>query len=198
MLNRYLTAATLAAAISIPALAPNLAQAAPERYVIDTEGAHAFIQFRIKHLGYSWLYGRFNEFGGTFTYDQDDPSASQIQVDIKTASLDSNHAERDKHLRGSDFLDVSKYPTATFKSTAYKETGFNKGVLEGQLTLKGVTKPIKIDVERIGNGPDPWGGYRRGFEGRTEFALKDFGIDYNLGPASRTVEMMLTVEGIRQ
>lgn len=198
MRNRSLTALSLAAAIAIPTLAPNLAQASPERYVIDTEGAHAFIQFRIKHLGYSWLYGRFNEFSGTFTYDPDDPSASQIQVDIKMASLDSNHAERDKHLRGSDFLEVSKYPTASFKSTSYKETGFNKGVLEGKLTLKGVTKPIKIDVERIGNGPDPWGGYRRGFEGRTEFALKDFGIDYNLGPASRTVEMMLTVEGIRQ
>jgi polyisoprenoid-binding protein YceI len=198
MRNRYLTAVSLAMAIAIPALTPGQAQATAERYVIDTEGAHAFIQFRIKHLGYSWLYGRFNEFGGTFTYDQDDPGASQIQVDIKTASLDSNHAERDKHLRGSDFLDVTKYPTATFKSTSYKETGFNKGVLEGELTLKGVTKPIKIEVERIGNGPDPWGGYRRGFEGRTEFVLKDFGIDYNLGPASRTVEMMLTVEGIRQ
>ncbi len=198
MRNRYLTAVSLATAIAIPALTPGQAQATAERYVIDTEGAHAFIQFRIKHLGYSWLYGRFNEFGGKFTYDQDDPGTSQIQVDIKTASLDSNHAERDKHLRGSDFLDVTKYPTATFKSTSYKETGFNKGVLEGELTLKGITKPIKIEVERIGNGPDPWGGYRRGFEGRTEFALKDFGIDYNLGPASRTVEMMLTVEGIRQ
>lgn len=198
MRNRSLTALSLAAAIAIPTLTPGLVQAAPERYVIDTEGAHAFIQFRIKHLGYSWLYGRFNEFSGTFTYDPDDHSNSQIQVSIKTASLDSNHAERDKHLRGSDFLDVGKFPTATFKSTSYKETGFNKGVLEGELTLKGVTKPIKIDVERIGNGPDPWGGYRRGFEGRTEFAIKDFGIDYNLGPASRTVEMMLTVEGIRQ
>lgn len=198
MRNRYLTAFSLTAALALPALTPGLAQAAPERYVIDTEGAHAFIQFRIKHLGYSWLYGRFNEFSGTFTYDPDDTSASKIEVDIKTASLDSNHAERDKHLRGSDFLDVTKYPTASFKSTSYKETGFNKGVLEGNLTLKGITKPIKIDVERIGNGPDPWGGYRRGFEGRTEFALKDFGIDYNLGPASRKVEMMLTVEGIRQ
>jgi polyisoprenoid-binding protein YceI len=198
MRNRHLTALSLAAAIVFPALTPGLVQAAAERYVIDTEGAHAFIQFRIKHLGYSWLYGRFNEFGGTFTYDPDDHSNSQVQVNIKMASLDSNHAERDKHLRGSDFLDVGKYPTATFKSSSYKETGFNKGVLEGELTLKGVTKPIKIDVERIGNGPDPWGGYRRGFEGRAEFALKDFGIDYNLGPASRTVEMMLTVEGIRQ
>jgi polyisoprenoid-binding protein YceI len=177
---------------------PGVTLAAPEKYVIDTEGAHAFIQFRVKHLGYSWLYGRFNDFEGTFTYDPEDTSESAIDLTIKTASIDSNHAERDKHLRGEDFLEVDKYPTARFKSTAYKETGLDTSVLEGELTLKGVTKPITIEVERIGHGPDPWGGYRRGFEGRASFALKDFGIDYNLGPASREVEMMLTVEGIRQ
>jgi polyisoprenoid-binding protein YceI len=189
-----LGALTLAAALAVP----GIAAAAPDKYVIDTKGAHAFIQFRIKHLGYSWLYGRFDDFSGTFTYDEEDPSVSKVQVEIKTASLDSNHAERDKHLRGDEFLDVAKYPTATFKSTSYKETGFNKSVLEGELTLKGITKPIKIEVDRIGHGPDPWGGYRRGFEGKTEFALKDFGIDFNLGPASRNVEMILSVEGVRQ
>jgi polyisoprenoid-binding protein YceI len=191
---RTLPALLLAAAIAVP----GLGHAAPERYVIDTEGAHAFIQFRIKHLGYSWLYGRFNDFEGDFTYDPDDASNSGIALTIQTASIDSNHAERDKHLRDADFLDVARFPTATFKSTSYKETGLDKAVLEGELTLKGITKPVTIEVERIGNGPDPWGGYRRGFEGRTRFALKDFGIDYNLGPASREVEMMLTIEGIRQ
>lgn len=194
MKTRIAAIALLSASLSLP----GITAAAPEQYVIDTEGAHAFIQFRIKHLGYSWLYGRFNDFEGTFTYDPDDTSASAIDVTVKTASLDSNHAERDKHLRGEDFLEVDKYPTARFKTTSYKETGLDKSVLEGELTLKGVTKPITIEVERIGHGPDPWGGYRRGFEGRTSFALKDFGIDYNLGPASREVEMMLTVEGIRQ
>ncbi len=174
------------------------AQSAPERYVIDTEGAHAFVQFRIKHLGYSWLYGRFNDFGGTFTYDEDDPSSSQIQVNIKTASIDSNHAERDKHLKGEDFLEVGRYPTASFRSTSYKETGLNKAVMDGKLTLKGVTRPVTIEIQKIGSGPDPWGGYRRGFEGRTRLPLKDFGIDYNLGPASREVEMILSIEGVRQ
>lgn len=198
MHSATLNALALTAAIATAALSPLPAEAAPERYVVDTEGAHAFIQFRIKHLGYSWLYGRFNDFGGSFTYDPNDTSNSSVQVEIKMASLDSNHAERDKHLRGGDFLDVAKYPTATFKSTSYKETGFNKGVLEGKLTLKGITRPIRIDVARIGNGPDPWGAYRRGFEGTTRFALKDFGIDYFLGPASRNVEMTLSVEGIRQ
>lgn len=171
---------------------------AAEQYVIDTKGGHAFIMFRVKHLAYSWLYGRFNDFGGTFTYDEADPSASQIQVEIKTASIDSNHAERDKHLRNPDFLDVSQHPTARFKSTAYKETGFNTSELQGELTLKGITKPISLKVERIGNGPDPWGGYRRGFLAHTSFALKDFGIDFNLGPAAREVEMILSIEGVRQ
>jgi polyisoprenoid-binding protein YceI len=182
----------LAAALSLPGLA------AADNYVIDTEGAHAFVQFRIKHLGYSWLYGRFNEFSGSFTYDEAAPNESKVEVVIETASLDSNHAERDKHLRGPDFLDVDKYPEARFKSTSYKETGFNEAVLKGDLTLHGVTRPVTIAVQKIGSGPDPWGGYRRGFEGSTSITLKDFGIDYNLGPASREVEMTLSVEGIRQ
>jgi polyisoprenoid-binding protein YceI len=172
--------------------------AAEERYLIDTEGAHAFVQFRIKHLGYSWVYGRFNDFRGTFTYNEEDPSMSRVEVVIETASIDSNHAERDKHLRGEDFLDVAEYPEATFKSTSYKETGLNKATLIGELILRGVTKPVTLDVHRIGNGPDPWGGYRRGFEGTTTLKLADFGIVKDLGPAAREVQLTLSVEGIRQ
>jgi polyisoprenoid-binding protein YceI len=184
--------------LAVTAAIPSVATAAVERYVIDTEGGHAFVQFRIKHLAYSWLYGRFDDFSGTFTYDTEDTSNSAVEVTINTASLDSNHAERDKHLRGKDFLDVDRYPQASFRSTAHKETGFNISVLEGELTLKGITKPVRIEVQRIGNGPDPWGGYRRGFQGSTSFALKDFGIDYNLGPAASEVEMILSIEGVRQ
>jgi polyisoprenoid-binding protein YceI len=184
--------------LAVTAAIPSVATAAVERYVIDTEGGHAFVQFRIKHLAYSWLYGRFDDFSGTFTYDTEDTSNSAVEVTINTASLDSNHAERDKHLRGKDFLDVDRYPQASFRSTAHKETGFNTSVLEGELTLKGITKPVRIEVQRIGNGPDPWGGYRRGFQGSTSFALRDFGIDYNLGPAASEVEMILSIEGVRQ
>jgi polyisoprenoid-binding protein YceI len=182
----------LAAALASPAVL------AAEKYVIDTEGAHAFVQFRIKHLGYSWLYGRFNEFGGTFTYDEDNPGASQVEVVINTASIDSNHAERDKHLRDTDFLDVDKYPEARFKSTAYQEAGGDKATLEGDLTLHGITRPVTIDVTKIGSGPDPWGGFRRGFEGTTRIKLADFGITKDLGPASQEVDLTLSVEGIRQ
>lgn len=172
------------------------AQAGAAEYAIDTKGAHAFIQFRIKHLGYSWLLGRFNKFDGGFSYDEKNPGASKINVNIDTASIDSNHAERDKHLRGKDFLDVEKYPTARFESTGFKENGNGTATLTGNLTLRGVTRPLTINVKQIGAGPDPWGGQRRGFEGATQFALKDYGINYELGPASREVEMFLSIEGV--
>lgn len=180
------------------ALPTGFSAQAAETYVIDTKGSHAFVQFRIKHLGYSWLYGRFNTFSGTFTADDDNPGSSNISVEIDTASVDSNHAERDKHLRSADFLDVAKFPKATFVSTGVKSNGDGTGVVMGNLTLKGVTKPIEIAVKEIGKGKDPWGGYRRGLQGSTTFALKDFGIDFNLGPASTHVEMILSIEGIRK
>ena len=179
-------------------LAVLVAPAQAADYDIDTKGAHAFIQFKIKHLGYSWLVGRFNKFNGQFSYDEKNLATSKVEVNIDPASIDSNHAERDKHLRSKDFLDVSKFPTAKFVSTAYQAKANNKGVLQGKLTLHGVTKAISINVKHIGQGPDPWGGYRAGFEGHTTLTLADFGINYNLGPASRTVEMFLSVEGIRR
>lgn len=169
-----------------------------ERYVIDTEKAHAFVQFKISHLGYGWVLGRFNEFEGSFNYDENNPSASTVSVTVNPASVDSNFAERDKHLRGKDFLKVGEFTTATFNSTGYEVTGENTALLKGDLTLRGITKPIVIDVTQIGAGKDPWGGYRRGFEGTTRLTLADFGIQMDLGPASREVELFLSVEGIRQ
>jgi len=166
--------------------------------VIDTEKAHAFIEFKISHLGISFVKGRFNNFSGEFSYDEKDPSASKVSVNIDTSSIDSNYAERDKHLRSADFLDVSKYPTATFTSTSFEELGNSKARLSGNLRLHGVTRPITIDVTEIGAGKDPWGGYRRGFTGSTELTLKDFGIDYNLGPTATQVEIQLSLEGIRK
>ncbi len=167
-------------------------------YVIDTKGAHAFIQFKIKHLGYSWLLGRFNQFDGQFSYDEGDPSSATVSINIDPASIDTNHAERNKHLRSDDFLDVKKFPTAKFVSTAFAEKENGRIEIKGNLTLHGVTKAITIDGEHIGNGKDPWGGYRRGFAGTTTLTLKDFNIKMDLGPASRQVEMFLSIEGIRK
>ena len=191
-MRKQLIGAMLASSMILP----NLAQAAD--YIVDKAGTHAFIQFKIKHLGYSWLLGRFNDFEGTFNYDKEQPEASQISIVIQTASIDSNHAERDKHLRGDDFLEVDRYPEATFTSTQYEVTDDNNGVLTGEFSLHGVTKTISFPVEKIGEGPDPWGGYRAGFSGTTSLKLADYGIDYNLGPASTHVDLELHIEGIRQ
>lgn len=167
-------------------------------YVVDTKGAHAFVQFRVMHLGYSWLYGRFDEFSGDFSYDPEAPDKSEIRVMIDTTSVDSNHAERDKHLRGEKFLDVAKFPEAKFVSTRVEVDDENNATVFGNLTLKDVTKEVALDVERVGMGEDPWGGYRVGFEGRTKFRMKDFNILRDLGPMSQDVEMILSIEGIRK
>ena len=184
---------TIASSILALGLSMAAFSASAAEYIIDKKGMHAFVQFRVQHLGYSWLYGRFNDFDGKFTYDQDMVEDSKIEVTINNASVDSNHAERDNHLRSDDFLHVDKFPEAKFVSTS-----FDGKTLKGDLTLLGVTKPVDIAVEKIGEGKDPWGGYRVGFEGTTKFAMADFGIKKNLGPKSKDVEMILSLEGIRQ
>lgn len=167
-------------------------------YQFDKKGAHQFVMFKISHLGYSWLYGRFNDFNGTFTVDANNPENSKVEATIQTASVDSNHAERDKHLRSDDFLDVDKYPTATFKSTSIEQTGDDTAKITGDFTLHGVTKPVTLDAKMIGYGDDPWGGYRMGLEASTSLKLADFGITKDLGPASETVEIIISVEGIKK
>jgi len=173
------------------------AQVSADEYVIDKKGMHASIQFKISHLGYSWLWGRFNDFEGKFQYDKNNPNASSIKVKINTRSVDSNHAERDKHLRDSKFLDVKKYPQANYVSTSYKENADGSATLKGNFTLHGITHPLTIDVKKIGEGKDPWGGYRIGFEGTTRIALADYGITKNLGPASTELDLILAIEGVR-
>lgn len=167
-------------------------------YVIDTEKAHAFIDFRIQHLGFSWMSGRFDDFSGQFSYDPEQPESAQVEVKIDVASVDTNFAERDKHLRGK-FLETDKYPEATFKSTSFKQEADGSLVMTGDFTLHGVTKQLVIPVEKVGEGQDPWGGYRAGFVGKTEFKIADFGIDVSmLGPSAQTVYLTLSIEGVRQ
>lgn len=171
-----------------------------EDYAIDIKGQHAFIEFKIKHLGYSWLLGSFRTFDGNFTYDAEHPEKNSVKVSIDVASLDTNHAERNKHLRSADFFDVEQFPTATFTSTSYESTGADTGILHGTLTLRGVHKDLAIEVSQIGTGPDPWGGYRRGFEGHTTLHLSDYHMKKGgmLGPLAENVEVFLSIEGVRQ
>ena len=189
---KALLVASLSLLISLPSMAAD--------YKIDVPGMHAYVGFKIKHLGYSWLVGRFNQFDGSFSYDAAEPENSSIKVNIDLSSVDTNHAERDKHLRGKGFFDVEKYPEARFVSTAYHPTSDHEGIMEGKLTLRGVTQDGRIKVSKIGEGADPWGGYRIGFEGSAELALSSLNMKHapKLGPASETVELFLAIEGIRQ
>ncbi len=173
---------------------PTAAQAAD--YKIDP--AHSFIQFRVSHLGIAWVFGRFNTLEGNFTYDPAaGPSAQKISVTIDPSSVDTNHAERDKDLRSSNYLEVESFPTITFVSTGFSGDA-EGGTLTGDLTLHGVTKSISFPVKLIAEGNDPWGGYRAGFEGRYTLVRKDFGMEKDLGPKARSFELELSVEGIRQ
>ena len=190
MLKKTFAALTLGAALFA-------GQAMAADYVIDKEGQHAFVNFKISHLGYSYIYGTFKDFDGSFSFDEKNPESSKIKVTLKTASVDTNHAERDKHIKSGDFLNVSKNPTATFESTAVKSTGQGTADVTGNLTLNGVTKPVVIKAKFVGQGDDPWGGYRAGFEGSTTIKLKDFAIQKDLGPASQEAELIISFEGVR-
>lgn len=187
--SRLLAAACLALTLGV---APAWSA---EKYRIDP--THSFVEFSIAHLGYSLLQGRFNTISGNFTHDADKPENSAITVDVVTTSIDSNHAERDKHLRSKDFLDVEQFPKATFVSSKFTEKD-GKGTLEGNLTLHGVTKAVTIPVAFIGAGKDPWGGYRRGYTGQLRIKRADYGLSYNLGPAAEEMELGLFIEGIRE
>ena len=188
----------LASAVSMALVGGAHADEHGGTYAFDNKDSHQFITFKISHLGYSWLYGRFNEFDGQFVYDAENPENSSVSVTIDTASVDSNHGERDNHLRSDDFLHVGEYPEATFQSKKVILDGEGEADIVGDLTLRGVTREITLDAEMVGHGEDPWGGYRMGFEAETELRLKDFGIPMDLGPASETVELEISVEGIRQ
>ncbi|MGL6261808.1 YceI family protein [Vibrio sp. WXL210] len=189
-MNKLGIIAGLAAALALP-----MAVSAAD-YVIDTKGAHASVNFKVSHLGYSFIKGRFNSFEGDFSYDPEDVGASKVNVVVDTRSLDSNHAERDKHIRSGDFIDASKYSSATFTSTSVTDKGDGMLDISGDLTLHGVTKPIVINAEFIGAGTDPWGGERAGFLGTTRLELEDFNIPV-MGTSSY-VDMELHVEGIKK
>lgn len=183
MKSKILLGITLAISLLVSA------QTMAADYVIDVKGQHAFVNFKVSHLGYSYIIGRFNDFSGKFSHDPAKPAGSSVNVTIQAKSLDTNHAERDKHLRSADFFEVDKYPVISFESTSFKD-----GKLAGNLSLRGVTKPVTLDVVQVGEGDDPWGGYRSGFEGEVNLKASDFGFPGWVGD----VAVSLQVEGVRQ
>ncbi len=171
-----------------------LSTASAADYVIDTEGAHASINFKFKHLGISWLTGEFKDFEGTFTFDPDNIEAASISVDVDVTSLDSGHEIRDQHILGENYLNASEFPYAKFVSTSVIDKGHGNIKVRGNFSLHGITQEIAIESTLVGAGNDPWGGYRIGFEGSTVLDMREFGYE-SFGP-THLVELLLYIEGI--
>lgn len=171
------------------------AAAAPETYEVDK--GHSALLFRIKHVDVGYTYGRFNDFSGSLVVDDANLSAAKVEITAKLDSVDSNDAKRDQHLKSPDFFNVAQFPTMTFKSTSVTKDG-DAYKVQGNLNLHGVTKALTISMKKTGEGDDPWGNHRIGFEGQLSFKRADFGIDKMPGAVGETVWVTVAVEGIRK
>ena len=142
---------------------------------IDT--SHTTVNFSVRHMMVSKVRGKFATFGGTIVIAED-PTASTLEASVDMASVDTGDAGRDEHLRTSDFFDIQTHPTMTFKSTSITASGGDYE-LTGDLTIRGVTKPVTFELELGGVGTDPWGNTRAGFTATTTINRKDWGLEYN-------------------
>ncbi|GDY12181.1 hypothetical protein LBMAG53_10590 [Planctomycetota bacterium] len=180
---------TLLAAVAVPL-------SAADTYAIDA--SHSSAQFKVQHLGVSNTYGRFTKIDGVVTWDASD-AAKAVTVTIKTESIDTAVEKRDQHLRGPDFFDVKQFPDLTFVSKSWKAVE-PAGTFEvsGDITLKGVTKPLTVKVVKIGEGKDPWGGFRVGFETVFDLSRKDFGVSYMPDGIGDKVSVTFGIEAVRK
>jgi polyisoprenoid-binding protein YceI len=176
-------------------------------YVAGTwaiDPVHSEVSFVVRHMMVSKVRGRFDKFEGTIV-TAEDPLASTVTASVDLDSINTGQEQRDAHIRSADFFEVEKYPEMTFVSTAIKaaEEGF---ILEGDLTLKGITKTVAFNLEVNGIGPDAYGGTRIGFSAETQIGRSQFGVNFN-GPipgvpggvaVSENVTITLEIEGVLQ
>ncbi|MFN0029488.1 MAG: YceI family protein [Acidimicrobiales bacterium] len=150
-------------------------------YSIDP--THSRVGFVARHAMVTKVRGNFNDFEGSSYFDADNPANSRLEVTIRAASIDTRNADRDAHLRSNDFFDMDTYPTITFTSTAARQIGASDGggtfQVDGELTIKGTTRPVSIEVELTGTATDPFGNLRVGLEGSTVINRKDWGVNWN-------------------
>jgi polyisoprenoid-binding protein YceI len=162
----------------------------------DLDPAHTRIGFAAKHAMVTTVRGAFKEFTGEAHLDAENVANSSARIEIQAASIDTGNADRDNHVRNSDFLEVEKYPTISFVSTGAEQNSEDEFVLHGNLTIKETTKPVSITFEKTGEGDDPWGNYRVGFEGKTVINRNDYGVSFNMpfGKGSVVVGEKVTLE----
>jgi polyisoprenoid-binding protein YceI len=170
--------------------------------VWEIDPSHSNVEFVARHL-VSKVRGRFTGFEGEITI-ADDPSQSSVEATIDAASVDTGNPDRDAHLRNPDFLDVERYPTLSFRSTSVAEDGAGSYRADGHLTIRGVTRPVTLELEYLGWSDDPLGGKRAGFSASTEIDRHDFGATWNLAVETggvvvgRKVRIELEIEAVLQ
>ena len=152
---------------------------AGDRATWTIDPSHSTIEFVAKHMMITTVKGRFAEFEGTVVADETNLADSTVEVTMKAASLDTRSDQRDAHLRSPDFLDVERFPEVTFRSTRIEGTK-HEFQLVGDLTIRGVTRPITLDVTFEGEGKDPWGGTRASFSAKGKFDRRDYGLTWNV------------------
>ena len=171
------------------------------RWDIDT--AHSALQFHVRHMVISKVHGRFAQWSGHVELDEQDPKRTTVEVAIDPASIDTQHADRDTHLRSPDFLDVANYPQMTFRSTRVEKSGDGYRVA-GELSLRGVSREVVLEVEYAGTAKDPWGNQRAGFTARTAIDRRDFGLVWNAALEAggvlvgEKVEISIELEAVKQ
>lgn len=141
--------------------------------------SHSRVGFTVRHLGFSKVRGRFEQFEGHLRLDPNDLTTLYAEATVQAASINTNEPKRDAHLRSADFFEVDTYPTLTFKSTGVRNVQGTSFILEGDLTMHGVTRRVVFDGEYLGEGKDPWGGTRIGFEATAVVNRKEFGLNWN-------------------
>lgn len=180
--------------IAVPAALALLAlpARATETHQIDT--VHSAVLFKVKHIGVSYSYGRFNDISGTIVLDDADPAKSTAEITIKTESIDTGNAKRDTHLKSPDFFNTKQFPMITFKSKKVKKAADGKLEAEGALTLHGVTKDVTLQVERVGSSKDPRGGAKTGFHAVLKLKRSDYGMKFMLEGIGDDVEVTISLE----
>lgn len=143
------------------------------------EPGHTAAEFSVRHMMVTWVRGCFKNVRGTLDFDPARPEAASVAVEIDASGLWSGEAERDEHLRNADFLDVAHYPKITFRSTRVEPTARHEYKVTGDLTLRGVTRPVTLEVRFLGQARSPFNDTRVGFTGRAVINRHDFGITWN-------------------
>lgn len=159
---------------------------------------HSFVNFRIRHLGIGLVHGRFNQPEGMLLFSPDNLDASRIDMSVKVANIDTSVADRDTHLKTPDFFDETKHPVIQFKGERFRKTGADEYEIDGVMSLRGVDKPLTVKARFIGQGKDPWGGTRVGFESVFTVKRSDFGMTFMLDGIADQVELTVSIEAVKQ